>query len=289
MNVLSKNLAIQEWVDHAPANQSEFRKAVHIILCGIAHKSELRSRMIMKGGILLALRYRSSRFTKDIDFSTSLTKAELEPERIRDLLAAALPIAGEMLDYGVDCRIQKFELLPPHDRATFPSIRMRIGYATMATAKHKRLLAGSCPDVISIDFSLNEPVPGVEPVSLTEDAVETILVYTSADLIAEKIRALLQQVDRNRYRRQDIYDLQFLLLNHPPDAAQKVAILESLNQKAASRSLAIDPDSMKSEEVQRRAKFDYDTLADEIEGPLPDFNGSYKIVEAFYRQLPWPA
>lgn len=229
MNVLSKNLAIQEWVDKAPANQSEFRKAVHIILCGIAHKSELRSRMIMKGGILLALRYRSSRFTKDIDFSTSLTKTELEPERIRDLLAAALPIAGEMLDYGVDCMIQKFEVLPPHDRATFPSIRMKVGYAMKASAKHKRLLAGSCPDIISIDFSLNEPVPGAEPVSLTEANDVTILVYTSADLIAEKIRALLQQETSNRYRRQDIYDLHFLLSNHPPDDAQKVAILESLN------------------------------------------------------------
>lgn len=281
------SLQIESWVGAAPPAQREFREAVHVVLSAIAHSGELRSRMVMKGGILLALRYRSSRFTKDIDFSTSLTRADLVPENIRDEFTKALPLAGEGLDYGLDCAVQKFEIMPPNEGATFPSIRMRIGYAPKGTPKHKRLLAGACPDIISIDFSLNEPVLNTESLPLGGTTEGSILTYAFADIFAEKIRALLQQETRNRYRRQDIYDLHFLLSTHPPDGAEKLAILESLQRKASSRSIRVHPDSMASAEVRRRAEYDYPTLADEVDGELPDFDDAYRMVAVFYRELPW--
>ena len=62
---------IERWVADAPIHQRGFREAVHIILDSIGHSRNLQARMVMKGGLLLAIRYDSSRFTRDLDFSTT--------------------------------------------------------------------------------------------------------------------------------------------------------------------------------------------------------------------------
>lgn len=62
---------IKDWVEEASTTSNkEFRQAVHTILSSIASDSDLKANMILKGGILLAIRYKSHRFTTDIDFST---------------------------------------------------------------------------------------------------------------------------------------------------------------------------------------------------------------------------
>jgi len=60
--------SIEEWVSSAPADRMVFRQAVHIVLSAIAGSEYLKPKMIMKGGMLLGIRYKSSRFTEDIDF-----------------------------------------------------------------------------------------------------------------------------------------------------------------------------------------------------------------------------
>src|SRR3546814_6229251 len=62
---------IEAWVEAAPEGQQRFREAVHIILDSIGHSQNLQAKMVMKGGLLMAIRYDSSRFTKDLDFSTT--------------------------------------------------------------------------------------------------------------------------------------------------------------------------------------------------------------------------
>ena len=53
---------IEAWVDAAPADQRGFREAVHIILDSIGHSQNLKARMVMKGGLLLAIRYDSEMY-----------------------------------------------------------------------------------------------------------------------------------------------------------------------------------------------------------------------------------
>ena len=69
---------IARCVDAAPPALREFRQAIHLILAAIESDAELRRGMVMKGGILMALRYRSPRFTRDIDFSTRSTRGEFD-------------------------------------------------------------------------------------------------------------------------------------------------------------------------------------------------------------------
>lgn len=276
---------IAEWVNQAPNDQRELRQAVHTVLAAIAQDTHLRADMIMKGGILLAVRYQSVRFTKDIDFSTSMKLSEVNPDEVHRRLDAALRLSVEALDYDLDCRVQSCKIQPANQvNASFPSIKLKIGYAYKGTPKHRRLIQLQSTSVISIDYSLNEAISNTDEVLV--GLHQSVNAYPFAELVAEKFRALLQQVERDRYRRQDVYDLAFLS-RMPRDEAVEVAIFESLMIKARSRNIEPTRDSLNDEEVKRRAAADYHTLKDEVQGDLPDFELAYAEVLAFYRALPW--
>ncbi len=91
---------------------------------------------------------------------------------------------------------------------------------------------------------------------------------------------------RNRYRRQDVYDL-VMLIARGISEEEKALIFKSLIEKASSRGMVIDRDSLDDPEVKRRAKANYHTLSDEIEGELPNFEAAYEKIAAFYHSLPW--
>jgi len=127
---------IAEWVNQAPSEQRELRQAVHTVLAAIAQDSQLRADMVMKGGILLAVRYQSVRFTKDIDFSTSMKLSEVNPDEVQRRLDAALRLTVEALEYDLDCRVQSCKVQPANQaNASFPSIKLKIGYAYKGTAR----------------------------------------------------------------------------------------------------------------------------------------------------------
>ncbi|MES9859252.1 MAG: nucleotidyl transferase AbiEii/AbiGii toxin family protein [Candidatus Thiodiazotropha sp. 4PDIV1] len=280
-----KEYDIKAWVEEAPNEANlEFREAVHTILGAIAADVNLKANMVLKGGILLAIRYQSHRYTKDMDFSTEKKLGgEITEDKIAESLNQSLSQMVEELDYDLDCRVQSTKLQPKNPESTFPSIKMKIGYAYKGTPKHKRLLALKSPDIISIDYSLNEATPNVEDLKLDFD--EGVLAYTLTDLIAEKYRSLLQQVERNRARRQDVYDLNLLI--DRLDDQEKSIILDCLISK--SRARGIDPEELSFDdpELRERAERDYLTLEDEVDGELPDFNEIFEKVSAFYKSLPW--
>lgn len=276
---------IAEWVRQAPNDQRELRQAVHTVLTAIASDPQLRASMIMKGGILLAVHYHSARFTRDIDFSTDMKLGQVDPEEVRRRLDDSLRLMVETLDYDLDCRVQGCKVNPPNrPNATFPSIELKIGHAYKGTPKHRRLLQLLSPSVLSIDYSLNEAISNVDQIVIGLD--QSVNAYPFAELVAEKFRALLQQVDRNRYRRQDVYDLA-LLSRLPRDESMNAAILESLLIKARTRNIEPTRESLSDEEIKRRAAAEYPTLRDEVLGELPDFETAYADVMSFYQSLPW--
>ena len=243
--------------------------------------------MVIKGGILLAIRYQSHRYTKDIDFSTDQMLGDFDKDEIAEKLNKSMALMAEHLDYDLECRTQSCKVQPANKpNAQFPSIKMKIGYAYKHERKHRRLLAGKCPTSVDIDFSLNELMPNIEEFTIGEG--EQITAYSLTDLIAEKLRSVLQQIERKRQRRQDIFDL-FLLIDKFPnlDADEKYLILKSLIIKSQPRNIYPQPDSFQNKEIRKRSKAQYHTLTDEIEGELPDFDEIYPVVQAFYESLPW--
>jgi len=279
---------IKDWVEDASTTSNkEFRQAVHTILSAIASDSNLKANMILKGGILLAIRYKSHRYTKDIDFSTDKPRGgEITEDGVRKSLDSSLAQMVEELDYDLDCRVQSSKLQPRDVKSTYPSIKMKVGYAYKGTPKHKLLLSWKSPDIVSIDYSLNEATPNIEDLKLNLE--EGILAYSLTDLIAEKYRSLLQQVSRKRNRRQDVYDLNLLVERFGDiDNFERSKILNSLIIKSKAREISPDINSFEDPDLKSRAKKEYHTLEDEIEGELPAFDELFQKVADFYRSLPW--
>jgi predicted nucleotidyltransferase component of viral defense system len=278
---------IEEWVNQeTDPYRRELREAVHTVLHAIAKSQQLSSQMIMKGGILLAIRYHSSRFTKDIDFSTEIKYSDFDEDGFFDELQEKLTFAVEDLDYGLDCRIQSWEVRPKGEGKNFQTMALKIGYAQKGSKKHESLMKNNCSNVIEVDYSFNELTQEKEILKIFDG--ESLEVYSFTDLIAEKFRAILQQEMRNRIRRQDPYDLYSLLKKYPATKDEKQKILKSLIIKSKSRNLEVNKLSISDEKIKQRSEKEYSQLADEIEEPLPPFEEVYNFTQKFYESLPWP-
>ncbi len=281
--------SIEDWISEASQDRVTFRQAVHIVLQAIASSEYLKPRMIMKGGILLGLRYQSSRFTEDIDFSTSMRLPDIDESRFREELDESLQIASAELPYQVVCAVQSLVIQPKNvENATFPSFKLKIGYARRTNEREMiRLKDRQSPNTVKIDYSFNEHSYATDHITLSDD--EDILAYSFTDLVAEKIRSVIQQVERNRSRRQDIYDLNLLLDIVTPDDKEKHTILTTLLEKSVGRLAAglVNSATLSNPEIRQRSAREYETLRNEIEGELPDFNQSYDRLVKFYQSLPW--
>lgn len=283
-----KNIQFQEWIDSAPEkHQGEFRRAVHVVISAISLSPVLPDYLVMKGGMLLAIAHSGERFTKDIDFSTSKAVAELPVETVVSELRARIPEAVEMLEYDLDCRVQSYELRPPDPAKSWPTLIVRIGYAPYSEPRRlARLAQGASPTLVRVECSYNEAMSHIESLEIAPGKM--LNAYTAGDVIAEKLRAIIQQPVRNRFRRQDIYDIYMLLLEYgAPTPEHSEEILASLKDKAESRKVQVDQSSLRDDEVRARSENEYLSLRSEIQGELPDFEIAYEKVRLFYEGLPW--
>lgn len=272
----------------ADGQQREFRQAVHTVLVAIGESHHLSASMLIKGGILLAIRYQGNRYTRDIDFSTDGQYRDFNEARFLEELESALRNAVNRLDYDLDCRVQAHQIQPAnHPDPSFPTLKLNIGYAPKHHAgRHRRLRAGVATEIVSVDYSFNEVTLDIEDIVLTDGG--QLRAYSFSDVVAEKFRALLQQEVRNRFRRQDAYDL-YELLNRDASILdeEKQTILASLRRKSESRELDVAVNSLQDEAIVARSREDYATLATEIPGDLPDFDDVYATIRQFYESLPW--
>ena len=220
----------EKWVESGGNTQwKPLRQAVHVVLLAIASCDSLKGNMMLKGGILMALCYGSSRYTRDIDFSKEDKYQPGDEQRLISDLNEALIKSVQEVDYGIDCKVQSFELKPPgKENPTFATLKVKIGYAYNYDKKmHQRLTVGQSPTVLEVDFGFNETTKRAEDFYISEN--QTLLRYSFVDLIAEKFRALLQQEKRSRNRNQDLYDLLLLIRQEKlPLTELKAEILDAL-------------------------------------------------------------
>ena len=281
---------VRAWVEAAKTDLVRYRdrQVTEIVLASIGVAPNLKKALVLKGGAVMALAFKSERVTGDVDFS-----ADADPEAFAQLvveeLNALLPKAAINLGYiDLVCRVQSVKKMPKaknfedHD---FPALLVRIGSAVRGTGEEKRLDAGQATRVLDMEISFRDQVYSFQELSLM-DAGVAVRAFTLHELIAEKFRALLQQPIRNRYRRQDVYDIAFLAETNLLDDGDRAKILMTLVEKCRTRSIEPDITSIDDPEIVKRAQADWDTLKLEL-SDLPPFEERFAIVRELYASLPW--
>ncbi len=282
---------IDRWVRQARSDPLAYRErqAIEIVLSAIGSLPDLGSQIFLKGGILMAIFYGSPRTTADIDFTTRLAASADLPGKLREALDKELPRAAARLGFAdLVLRVQSVREQPrPFARArlSFPALEVTIAYAERGSAAERHFRQGQGQHTVNFDMSFNEPVHAIEVVRLGEGG-PLFRAYALTDLIAEKFRALLQQVTRNRYRRQDVYDIAFLARHFPPGADQRADILAAFREKCAARGIVPSADSLSQPAVREHARAEWDTLKQEL-ADVPEFDACFATVQALYRALPW--
>lgn len=281
---------VRAWVEAARANPTRYRdrQVTEIVLAAIGLAPSLSKTLVLKGGAVMALAFKSIRVTGDVDFTSLAEPADIV-EKITTELNAILPQTAIRLGYlDLLCRVQGVRKMPRPENFEdhhFPALRVKIGSAKRGTVEETRLADGKAARVLDVEISFRDQVYAFQELNL-KDAGVAVRAFTIHELIAEKLRALLQQPLRNRNRRQDIYDIAFLIDAHDLSAADKAAILLTLIEKCRSRGIEVDPTSMDNPEIKLRAQADWDTLALEI-GDLPPFEERFALMHDLYVSLPW--
>lgn len=290
MHNSNQEINIREWVDLVIDDQFEHyqRQIVEVTLHAIAFSEPLKDSFILKGGTLMGIAYHSHRQTADIDFTTVLEPSGATVEEIREHLDTALPLVAEQLDYSnLVIKTNSVKLLPKSssfETASFPAIKLKIGYAERGTNQEKQVLSGNAANTLGVDISFNEKTKTIQELRFTGG--EVLLAYSMVDIIAEKFRALLQQVERNRNRRQDVYDIYLLITDEVIDDSDRANILDAFLERSRSRNVEPNIDSFDNPEIKERAGAEWDTMVLEI-GELPDFEMCFEKVLMFYKSLPW--
>lgn len=295
---MSKKINISSWIEKSKLNPDKYilRQIIEILMNAIGQTKFLKGNMFLKGGTLMALAHESQRMTGDVDFSW------LEPfnkdafldigEIIRESLDQSLSKTRVKLGYlDLKCKVQSIEKQPSNwerNPLSFPALKLKIGYAKVGTRQESLLESNSCAQVLIIDVSFNEEIMDHQELVL-DDNQTTVNAYTPIEIIAEKLRALIQQISRGRNRRQDIYDINFLLEQFSFDEEEKKLILNNMLAKARSRDINPDVNSLSDDRVKKASQKEWQTMNLELgqENQLPDFEICYRRVESFYKSLPW--
>ncbi|WP_417610985.1 nucleotidyl transferase AbiEii/AbiGii toxin family protein [Parasphingorhabdus sp.] len=282
---------INEWIDKAKADPKAYmeRQATEVFLTALGMTKPYAHEIYLKGGVLMGVVYNSPRQTGDIDFTAISDPDPKIADEIREKLNASFPRAAAELGYPtLMCAIQSSRYYPSEKmfpKATGPALKLHVGYAHRGSPQEKGFERGKATDILEIDISFREPVNAIQLVRMGKGGGE-VHAYSLSDLIAEKLRALLQQEKRNRNRRQDIYDVDSLIGTFTLNEQEKESLLKLLRIKCKARDIEPERNSLGREEIRTRAQKEWQTMKLEI-GEVPDFDECFERVNDFYYSLPW--
>jgi Nucleotidyl transferase AbiEii toxin, Type IV TA system len=176
-----------------PVLEARVRLAQYALLCAIASAQSLREAIVFKGGNALDFVWQPNRSTVDLDFSFAPTgdDEKIDIGTIQRLLTNGLrTVEGPM---GLTLALNGVRQNPPGVGHTFATLEARIGYALPDEARLRiRMQNGQTSiHVIRVEISLNDPVCAATTFAVNED--HALQICTLEDIVAEKLRALLQQ------------------------------------------------------------------------------------------------
>jgi predicted nucleotidyltransferase component of viral defense system len=187
---------------------------------------------------------------------------------------------------GVLYRVQRMEQQPPGPDRSFITFEGAIGYALPDDQRNRQLIEQerSSLATVPLDISLNEPICSV--VDLDISGSNPLQVCRLEDIVAEKLRALLQQPLRNRYRPQDVLDICVAVRENSELDVNLTA--EFLLEKAKARDVPVSRAAFHQEEIKSRASEGYSELSRTARNTFIEFEEAFATVLGFVDQLPLP-
>jgi predicted nucleotidyltransferase component of viral defense system len=270
-----------------PVAEARRRFAQFAILAAIAGSRNLRSSLIFKGGNALDFVWQPNRSTLDLDFSVdhSALAFEIDEPEIQHLFATATTVVQRR--YAIRLAVNSVRQQTPGKDRAFPTIVVRCGYALPDEPKLIARMDRGRPSsqVLDVEISVNEPL-GAATAVLLDDSIPPLRIATLEDIVAEKLRALLQQPIRNRERRQDLLDIAVIVRQHSSLDVQQISDILLTKSRArgidASRRAYLDP------EIRQRAQVDYVGLRDTTRTLFIPFDEAWEEVMRLVSRLSIP-
>lgn len=279
---------IRAWAEEAgvTVDEARIRFAQYAVLCAIAAVRPLREGLVFKGGNALDFVWQPNRSTVDLDFSVDHTSSLAMPnaETLRMLLARGLPVASTQL--GVTLKVHRVQPNPRGTDRDFVTFEARVGYALPDEDRLRQRMERGEPSsrAIKLDISINEPIGDARLVQMGPDL--QLRVATIEDIVAEKLRALLQQPIRNRQRRQDLLDIAVILREKL--AFDRRLVAEFMLLKAAARDVPVSRAAFRNPGVVNRASAGYAELEQTTRAAFVPFDEALSMLYALVDELDIP-
>lgn len=255
--------------------------ALSYLLAGIAKQEQLTHSLVFKGGTALKkIFFGDYRFSVDLDFSTLNAPKN---QALENALQEATNISSKLLsNYGpFELQLKRFP-----ERDTHPTGQEAFNI-NVKFPWHRSALC-----TVKVEITHDEPVilpPEYKSIlhGYDESLDCTVATYHIEEIIAEKLRALLQTHKKlvtrgwNRPRARDYYDLWSVLTNYS-NAIDKARLMEMLDKKCLHRDVSyqIIDDFFTPELVKEAHQHWHATLGNLVAG-LPEC----ELVLAETRQL----
>ncbi|MDQ6601658.1 MAG: nucleotidyl transferase AbiEii/AbiGii toxin family protein [Chloroflexota bacterium] len=269
---------ISSWANRHNTSVTEARQrfAQYGILRAIATSQRLSGILVFKGGNALDFIWQPNRSTVDLDFSADMRALtdDFDERILQRLLERSLSGTGRLL--GITFSVHSVSRQPPGEGKTFVTLTAKIGYALEDDDRNRARIDSQRPSmtVIPIEISLNEPV--CADIQVLIDATHQLRVSSLEDIIAEKLRALLQQPLCNRTRRQDLLDIAVILQSGT--SLDRSSIAAFLIEKARARDVPVSRTAFRDPEIARRASEDYHALANTTRAIFISFDEALRLL-----------
>ena len=238
-------------------------------------RDDLARDYVLKGGLVLERVFGSPRASDDID----LNHVRAHPNEVCEAHTVALQDVCDRLGGGVAEAAGAFGLAEAGVRVlkwskVLPTVFAEVWYRAEPPA------AEPVEGAVEVQVTLCEAVCHT---TLARIDRVPVLAATLDDVVADKLKVLLQQARRHQVRHSDVYDLWFALVEAPfvPDPA---AVREALLTKLASWPgyLPLRRSAFREEAVRTFAEQGYRALrAEQPDLPFAPFDAVWAEVEAF--------
>ncbi len=277
---------LADWSKRQGVSISEARRRFVevVVLEAIAADPVLGRVLVFKGGNALRFAHDHPRSTLDLDFSLTGEGLADREEALRAAFDEALRRTTHR--HRVRARCQRVKRDPSRPEATRATYDVKVGYQLPGDRYYDSLDGRDVSSVIELEVSFNDLVcasQGFAPMG----GAATLRACTIEDIIAEKLRAILQQRTRNRHRPQDVFDIAHIIRARGSGLDRKL-VADFLLRKAAVRDVAVSRSAF-DEELRRRAFVTYEAHVRSQAGPafIP-FEEAWSEVMALVTSLDIP-